>query len=368
MFDFSFYQGKKVLVTGHTGFKGSYLCEVLLKYGAGLTGYALKPPTEPSLFELCGLQKRMNSVQGDIRDLVHLRRVFEETQPEIVIHMAAQPIVRESYKRPVETYETNVMGTVNLLECCRLTQSVKSVVNVTTDKVYRNMEWDRGYVETDILDGYDPYSNSKSCSELVTHSYIQSFFAGQRDIAVSTCRAGNVVGGGDYAKDRIIPDCIRSMERGEEIIVRNPYSIRPYQHVLEPVCVYLMIAMEQYRNPSLADCYNVGPEDSDCYSTGKLVDLFCEAWNRTEGSSEQSNYKASWTNVSDNGPHEAGFLKLNCDKLKNTFEWKPFWNVSEALEEIVRFTKNVLDGKNPNEVLTETVDCYLAPTEKNAYE
>ena len=359
MFDFSFYRGKKVLVTGHTGFKGSYLCEVLLKYGAELTGYALEPPTDPSLFELCGLRKRMNSVQGDIRDLVYLRRIFEETQPEIVIHMAAQPIVRESYKRPVETYETNVMGTVNLLECCRLTQSVKSVVNVTTDKVYRNMEWDRGYVETDTLDGYDPYSNSKSCSELVTHSYIQSFFRGQRDIAVSTCRAGNVIGGGDFAKDRIIPDCIRAMERGEEIIVRNPYSVRPYQHVLEPVCTYLMIAMEQFKDPSLADCYNVGPEDSDCYSTGKLVDLFCKTWNETEGSSERSNYKASWKNVSDQGPHEAGFLCLNCDKLKHTFNWKPTWDVPEAIEKIVQFAKGKLDGRDLKEILTETVDSYF---------
>ncbi|MBQ7565057.1 MAG: CDP-glucose 4,6-dehydratase [Lachnospiraceae bacterium] len=357
MFDFTFYRGKKILITGHTGFKGSYMCEVLLKYGAKLYGYALDPPTDPSLFMLCGLQERMDSVQGDIRDLAHLKRVFEKVQPEIVIHMAAQPIVRESYQRPVETFETNVMGTVNLLECCRLTESVKSVVNVTTDKVYRNMEWSRGYVETDVLDGYDPYSNSKSCSELVTHSYIRSFFQGQRDIAVSTCRAGNVIGGGDFARDRIIPDCIRAMERGEEIIVRNPSSIRPYQHVLEPVCAYLMVAMEQHKDPLLADCYNVGPEDADCCTTGELVDIFCKKWNEKRVGEE--NRIAAWKNRSDQGPHEAGLLRLDCDKIKRTFGWMPRWNIEAALEEVVRFAKGKIEGRDILALLDDTIDSYL---------
>ena len=245
LMDLSFYKGKKVLVTGHTGFKGSWMCEVLLMEGAQVMGYALEPPTEPSLFKMLRLEERMNSVVGDVRDLEHLKKVFDEFQPEIVIHMAAQPIVRESYVNPVYTYETNVMGTVNVLEAVRQSDCVKSVVNVTTDKVYRNNEWEWGYRETDVLDGFDPYSNSKSCSELVTSSYKKSFFAGKA-VAVSTCRAGNVIGGGDFAKNRIIPDCVRAMEKGTQIIVRNPCSTRPYQHVLEPVCAYLELAMLQY--------------------------------------------------------------------------------------------------------------------------
>lgn len=255
-----FYKGKKVIVTGHTGFKGTWLCEILKCFGAKVIGYALEPPTTPSLFELTEMDKGMTSYIGDIRDLTHLKEVFAKERPEIVIHMAAQPIVRESYREPVDTYAINVMGTVNVLESVRLTDSVKSVVNVTTDKVYRNNEWEKGYVETDILDGYDPYSNSKSCSELVTHSYIQSFLQ-EQGIAVSTCRAGNVIGGGDFAKDRIIPDCVRAASKGEQIIVRNPYSTRPYQHVLESLFAYLMVAKAQYENLGLAGCYNVGPDD-----------------------------------------------------------------------------------------------------------
>ncbi len=358
MFDFSFYKNKRVLVTGHTGFKGSYMCEVLLREGAEVFGYALDPPTEPSLFELCELTRKVNSFKGDVRDFSYLKCIFDEIHPEVVIHMAAQPIVREAYLKPVETFETNIMGTVNLLECCRLTKSVKSVVNVTTDKVYRNNEWDRGYVETDILDGYDPYSNSKSCSELVTASYVRSFFK-NKDIAVSTCRAGNVIGGGDFAKDRIVPDCIRAVEKGEEIIVRNPFSVRPYQHVLEPVCAYLLVAKEQYGNPSLAGCYNVGPEEADCYSTGELADLFCEKWNDMAGHSKSGGFRASWKNVSDNGPHEAGFLKLDCTKLKNTFGWKPKWNVERAMEEIVSFEQGCLNGINPENLVNDTINRYL---------
>ncbi|MCR4658499.1 MAG: CDP-glucose 4,6-dehydratase [Lachnospiraceae bacterium] len=359
MSDLSFYKNKRVLVTGHTGFKGSYMCGVLLREGAEVFGYALDPPTEPSLFELCGLTEKVNSFKGDVRDLSDLKSVFNEAHPEIVIHMAAQPIVREAYHKPVETFETNIMGTVNLLECCRLTDSVRSVINVTTDKVYRNDELDRGYVETDILDGYDPYSNSKSCSELVTASYIRSFLR-EKNIAVSTCRAGNVIGGGDFAKDRIIPDCIRAVEKGEEIIVRNPCSIRPYQHVLEPVCAYLMIAMEQYKNPLLSGCYNVGPEEDDCYSTGRLTELFCEKWNDATKRSESEGFRASWKNISDDGPHEAGFLKLDCTKLKETFDWKPKWNVERAMEEIIFFEKGYQNGTAPEDLMFETIKKYLS--------
>ena len=243
-FNLNFYKGKKVLVTGHTGFKGTWLCRILQELGAEVTGYSQKPPTDPSIFTLTDLESQIHSVIGDIRDLEHMIQVFKETQPEIVFHLAAQPIVRESYKNPVNTYETNVMGTVNVLEAVRQCGSVRSFLNVTTDKVYKNNEWEWGYRETDELDGYDPYSNSKSCSELVTHSYEKSFLK-DMDIAVSTARAGNVIGGGDFAADRIIPDCVRAVSSGKKIAVRNPHSTRPYQHVLEPLGAYLLIAEEQ---------------------------------------------------------------------------------------------------------------------------
>ena len=330
MFDSTFYKNKKVLITGHTGFKGSWMCKFLLMAGADITGYALKPPTVPSLFDICHLSDQMNSIEGDVRDLNRMKEVFAKVQPEIVIHMAAQPIVRESYRNPVYTYETNVMGTVNVLECVRLTPSVKSFLNVTTDKVYLNKEWAWGYRENEELNGYDPYSNSKSCSELVTSSYINSFFK-ESDVAISTARAGNVIGGGDFATDRIIPDCIRAAEKKEDIIVRNPFSTRPYEHVLEPVAAYLMIAKAQYEDRKFAGSYNVGPDDTDCWTTGKLVTLFCEKWNKTTGDT------IKWINKYDGGPHEANFLKLDCSKLKNIFDWKPRWNVETTMDKIVEW-------------------------------
>ena len=235
--DMTFYRGRRVFVTGHTGFKGTWLCRMLVNAGAIVTGYSLPAPTDPNLFALAGLEGKMTSVIGDIRDMDALRTAFDAAQPEIVLHLAAQPIVRDSYKDPRYTYETNVMGTVNLLECVRACKHVKSVLNVTTDKVYKNNEWCWGYREDEPLDGFDPYSNSKSCSELVTHSYISSFFDQPGSPAVSTARAGNVIGGGDFANDRIIPDCVRAMKAGRTIGVRNPYSTRPYQHVLEPLYV-----------------------------------------------------------------------------------------------------------------------------------
>lgn len=328
--DLAFYKGKRVLVTGHTGFKGSWMCEVLHMLGAEVTGYALNPSTTPALFELSGLKDKMNSVIGDIRDLAHLQRVFDETQPEIVIHMAAQPIVRESYRNPVDTYAINVMGTVNVLECIRHTSSVRSFVNVTTDKVYLNKEWEWGYRENEELKGYDPYSNSKSCSELVTYSYQQSFFK-DGEVAVSTARAGNVIGGGDFAMDRIIPDCVRAVTSGQDIVVRNPYSTRPYQHVLEPVCAYLLIAMRQYQDGTFAGNYNVGPDDCDCITTGKLVTLFCDKWKAVSGN------EVKWVDQYDGGPHEANFLKLDCSKIKGTFGWKPRWNVEQTMGKLVEW-------------------------------
>ena len=326
--DLSFYKGKKVLVTGHTGFKGTWLCRILINAGAQVTGYSLNPPTEPNLFSMADVESRMNSVIGDIRDLDHLKKVFEQTQPEIVLHLAAQPIVRDSYKDPVYTYETNVMGTVNICECVRLNPCVKSFLNVTTDKVYKNNEWEWGYRENEPLDGFDPYSNSKSCSELVTHSYINSFF-NNMDLAVSTARAGNVIGGGDFANDRIVPDCVRAAIEGKDIIVRNPHSTRPYQHVLEPLAAYLIIAQKQFEDKKYAGFYNVGPDETDCITTGNLVDTFCAKWG--EG--------IKWIDRYDGGPHEANFLKLDCSKLKTTFGWKPRWNFDTAIEKSVEWSK-----------------------------
>ena len=339
-----FYQGKKVLVTGHTGFKGSWLCRILTDMGALVTGYAKEPPTSPSLFDIAGIGETTDSITGDIRDLGRLKQVFTQVQPEIVFHLAAQPIVRDSYREPVYTYETNVMGTVNLLECVRLTPSVISCLNVTTDKVYDNQEWEYGYRESDSLDGYDPYSNSKSCSELVTHSYIRSFFGDGR-CRVSTARAGNVIGGGDFAADRIIPDCIRAAAAGKDVIVRNPYSVRPYQHVLEPLYVYLTIAMRQYEDSRFGGYYNVGPEDKDCVTTGELTDMFCQAWG--DG--------LAWIDQYDGGPHEAGFLKLDCSRIRRTFGWKPRLEVRQAIEWTVEWTRAWLEGEEVQKVMDRQI-------------
>lgn len=327
-FNLSFYKGKRVFVTGHTGFKGSWLCKMLANACAIVTGYSLNPPTSPSLFEIAAIEQDIHSVIGDIRDYPSLKAAFDEAQPEIVLHLAAQPIVRDSYKDPAYTYETNVMGTVNILECVRNSNCVKSFLNVTTDKVYLNKEWAWGYRENEELDGFDPYSNSKSCSELVTHSYKNSFFA-DGHVAISTARAGNVIGGGDFANDRIIPDCIRAAMKQEDIIVRNPFSTRPYQHVLEPLYAYLMIAAIQYEDGKYAGYYNVGPDDCDCFQTGVLVDLFVKHWGED----------MKWINRYDCGPHEANFLKLDCSKLKTTFGWKPHWDLNKAIEMVVEWSK-----------------------------
>lgn len=331
-----FYKGKRVFITGHTGFKGSWLCRILISAGAKVTGFSLEPPTSPNLFDIADIKPHINSVIGDIRDFEALKKAYDEVEPEIVFHLAAQPIVRDSYKEPAYTYETNVMGTVNLLECVRLSANPpKSVLNVTTDKVYKNNEWTWGYRENEPLDGFDPYSNSKSCSELVTHSYKASFLDGM-GIAVSTARAGNVIGGGDFANDRIIPDCVRAAEKKAIITVRNPYSTRPYQHVLEPLAAYLMIAAKQYEDIKYADYYNVGPDECDCVTTGDLVTLFCEKFG--EG--------MKWENKSVGGPHEANFLKLDCSKLKSVFSWKPRWHIDECMEMTCRFSKIWLENGN----------------------
>lgn len=325
--DLSFYRGKKVFITGHTGFKGSWLCKVLANAGAEITGYSLEAD-KVSLYEIAGISGDVYSVYGDIRDYLSLKKAFDAAQPEIVLHLAAQPLVRESYNSPAYTYETNVMGTVNILECVRNSSCVKSFLNVTTDKVYLNREWSWGYREDEMLDGYDPYSNSKSCSELVTHSYQRSFF-GDGSVAISTARAGNVIGGGDFATDRIIPDCVRAAMSHEKIIVRNPFSTRPYQHVLEPLSAYLMIAAKQYEDGRYAGYYNVGPDDRDCFETGALVDMFVRHWGE----------ELEWINCHDGGPHEANFLKLDCSKIKTVFGWKPHWNLETAIEKVVEWSK-----------------------------
>lgn len=354
MLDLSFYNQKRVLVTGHTGFKGSWLCRLLINANAIVTGYALEPTDDPNLFTLADVSSKMNSVIGDIRDYDCLKKTFEYTRPEIVFHLAAQPIVRNSYEEPRYTYETNVMGTVNVLDCIRLSPTVKSVLNVTTDKVYHNHEWCWGYRENEVLNGYDPYSNSKSCSELVTCSYKNSFFA-DRSVAVSTARAGNVIGGGDFAADRIIPDCVRAMSEGKTISVRNPHSIRPYQHVLEPLAVYLMIAEKQYADRHYEGCYNVGPDDCDCITTGDLADLFCKYWGEN----------AVWINQAEkDAPHEADFLKLDCSKLKQTFGWSPRWHMDECMKMTCRFSKKWLAGKNIPEEMDLEIAEFLKGNEK----
>lgn len=349
MMDYSFYKNKTVLVTGHTGFKGSWLCHILLHLGAKVIGYSLEPETTPNLFSLSNLENKMTSIIGDIRDFNKLMNIFETYKPQIVLHLAAQPIVRDSYKNPRFTYDTNVMGTVNIMECIRQTSFVKSVVNITTDKVYKNNEWIWGYRENEPLDGYDPYSNSKSCSELVTHSYIRSFFK-NRDVSVSTARAGNVIGGGDFSNDRIIPDCVRAANDKKEIIVRNPYSTRPYQHVLEPLFAYLMIAQMQYENKKYQSSYNVGPDDCDCVTTGQLADIFCEKWGNG----------LIWKNVSEkNAPHEANFLKLDCTKLKSMFDWSPKWHINEAVAKTCNFTKVWLDNGDIYKEIIDQIRQYM---------
>lgn len=356
MLDLNFYKDKSVLVTGHTGFKGSWLCRILVKAGARVTGYSLEAPATPNLYELCGVDGKINSITGDIRDRTHLMQVFSDAQPKIVFHLAAQPIVRDSYKNPVYTYETNVMGTVNICECVRLNPCVRSFLNVTTDKVYENKEWEWGYRENEPLDGYDPYSNSKSCSELVTHSYINSFY-GSMNVAVSTARAGNVIGGGDFADDRIIPDCVRAAQKKEAVPVRNPHSTRPYQHVLEPLSVYLTIAQAQYTDKKYAGFYNVGPDDCDCITTGELVDMFCRKWNTLKDDNYEDPYMLEWKNKAEkDAPHEANFLKLDCSKIKRVFGWKPRWHVDTAVEKTVEWSKAWINHDNAIQIMDRQIE------------
>ncbi|MCL2145210.1 MAG: CDP-glucose 4,6-dehydratase [Endomicrobia bacterium] len=343
---FSFYKNKKIFITGHTGFKGAWLCRILTLAGAQITGYALPPSDNPNLFELSEISKDINSIFADIRDRETLKQAVLSVQPDIIIHMAAQPLVRESYKNPAYTYETNIMGTVNILEAARECKTVKSFLNVTTDKVYKNIECERGYQETDELNGRDPYSNSKSCSELVTESYKKSFFE-NTPAAISTARSGNVIGGGDFANDRIIPDCVRAVRNKQTLIIRNPNSIRPYQHVIEAVFGYIIIAKNQFECKKYEGSYNIAPEISDCIETSKLADLFFKHFENAE-----------WEVKNNAEPHEACFLKLDNSKMKNTFGWKPHIDIEKAVDMTAEWTKEYLNKGNFNEIMDKQIEEY----------
>ncbi len=353
----NFWRGRRVLVTGDTGFKGSWLVRILAGMGAAVCGYALAPPTEPSLYAIAGIADVAEHIDGDVRDYDCLLGTIERVQPEVVLHLAAQPIVLDGYREPRYTYDVNVMGTVNVLEAARAAGCVRSIVNVTTDKVYLNEERPGyGYVEADRLDGFDPYSNSKSCSELVTATYARSFLT-EAGCAVSTARAGNVIGGGDFAPDRIIPDCVRAAAAGHALIVRNPASTRPYQHVLEPLFAYLTIAERQWENPSCAGAYNVGPNESDCVTTGELVELFARAWDARGGDG------FSWEDASSartDAPHEAAFLKLDSTKMTETFGWQPQWSIAEAVDKTVAWSRVWLAGGDVRALMDRQIAAYAA--------
>jgi CDP-glucose 4,6-dehydratase len=324
----NFWKNKKVFITGHTGFKGSWLCLYLYQLGAKVSGYALNPPTDPSLFKLCKIDKLINSTIADIRDLGTLKKALSSASPEIVIHMAAQPLVRQSYKDPVETYSVNVMGTVNLFESVRNSKSVKAVVNVTTDKIYENKERAAGYRENEPLGGYDPYSSSKACSELVTSAYRNSFL--NNGVAVATARAGNVIGGGDWGSDRLVPDFIRAILKGKKIRVRNPKAVRPWQYVLDPLNGYLMLAQMLYENgQKYAQAWNFGPDDKDAKTVEWLVKTLCSRWGKG----------ASYAIDKGKHPHETRLLTLNSSKARTTLKWKPKADIESSLDNIISWTQ-----------------------------
>lgn len=338
--DGGFWRGKRVFLTGHTGFKGSWLSLWLQSLGAVLTGFALPPPTRPSLFEAAGVAGGMRSIIGDIRDLPALQLALQEARPEIVIHMAAQPLVRYSYQNPVETYATNVMGTVHLLEAARNSPGIKAVVNITTDKCYENREWVWGYRENEPMGGYDPYSNSKGCAELVSAAYRSSFFNAdhyaRHGVALATVRAGNVIGGGDWAQDRLLPDILAAFAEGRAARIRNPRAIRPWQHVLEPLRGYLILAERLYgHGASYAEGWNFGPDDDDAKPVGQIVEQMAALWGGD----------ARWQIDKGEHPHEAGYLKLDCAKAKARLDWRPRWNLDVALAEIVAWHRAYVSGQ-----------------------
>ena len=351
--DAAFWQGKRVFLTGHTGFKGGWLSLWLQQLGAEVTGYALEAPTTPSLFEVANVARGMVSIIGDVRDGEALKRAMAQARPEIVIHMAAQPLVRYSYVNPVETYATNVMGVVNLLEAVRATPGVRSVVNVTIDKCYENREWPWGYRENEAMGGYDPYSNSKGCAELVTAGYRSSFFNAEKyaehGIALGSGRAGNVIGGGDWALDRLIPDMLRAIGAGEPVMIRNPHSIRPWQHVLEPLSGYLTLAEKLYTEGHVhAEGWNFGPHDTDAKPVEWIIERMTQEWGAG----------ASWSLDGQDHPHEATYLKLDCSKARGQLGWHPRWDIGQTIAKIVEWHKACDQGADMRAMTLAQITTY----------
>ena len=353
-----FYAGKRVLVTGHTGFKGAWLTLWLKRLGAQVVGYSLEPPTTPSLYGLACIEDAIIDIEADVRDFDRLRKALETHQPEIIFHLAAQSLVRLSYKDPVETYSTNVMGTVNLLEAVRQVGGVRALVNVTSDKCYENREWVWGYRETEQMGGYDPYSSSKGCSELVTAAYRNSFFNSsdyaKHGLALASARAGNVIGGGDWGEDRLVPDCVRAFLKGEDIVIRKPNSTRPWQHVLEPLNGYLMLAEKLYSvGNKFSQGWNFGPFDHDAKTVEWVVNRLCEKWNESEG----------YEIIKGPQPHEANYLKLDCSKARTVLGWTPKWNVERALDKVIEWTRGYQEGENIRDICHRQIDEYTFSAE-----
>ena len=347
--DGSFWKGKKVYLTGHTGFKGSWLCLWLQNMGALVKGYSLDVNTKPALFTLANVAAKMESETGDIRNLEQLTKSMVSFNPDIFIHMAAQPLVRLSYQEPVDTYTTNVIGTVNVLEAARKCSNLKAIVSVTTDKCYENKEWEWGYRENESMGGHDPYSSSKGCAELVTSAYRRSYFSSEDTASLASARAGNVIGGGDWAKDRLIPDILRAFEKFEPVIVRNPLSTRPWQHVLEPLSGYLVLAQELFLNgDNFAEAWNFGPKDEDCKPVSWILDKMVTYWGNN----------ASWNLDKNNNPHEAGFLKLDCSKALNRLKWNPKWNLQLTLKSIVDWHQIYINGGDVKEQCLREIKAY----------